>query len=116
MKSTTSFSRDHDFPDTKDAEPDFVAIQNSPEFIQLRRRLLRFTVPLSVAFLTWYLTYVILAAYAHDFMSQRVWGNVTVGLVLGQSQFVTTVIIMLWYLSFARRRIDPQVAELKSKS
>jgi uncharacterized membrane protein (DUF485 family) len=116
MKSMTSFSRDHDFPDTKDAEPDFAAIHTSPEFIQLRRRLLRFTVPLSVAFLTWYLTYVILAAYAHDFMSQRVWGNVTVGLLLGLSQFVTTVIIMLWYLSFARRRIDPQVAALKAKS
>jgi uncharacterized membrane protein (DUF485 family) len=115
MKTMPSFSREHDFPDQPDGEPDFEAIQRSPEFTELRRRLLRFTIPVSVLFLFWYLGYVLLAAYAHDFMSQRAFGNVTVGLLLGLSQFVTTVVIMVSYLTFAKRRIDPKTAEMRDR-
>jgi uncharacterized membrane protein (DUF485 family) len=115
MKTVPSFSREDDFQLTEDTGPDFAAIQRSDEFAGLRRRLLRFVFPMSGLFLLWYLTYVVLAAYAHDFMSHRVSGNVTVGLLLGLSQFVTTVVIMLCYLRFARRRIDPEVAELRAR-
>jgi uncharacterized membrane protein (DUF485 family) len=115
MPTMTSFSRDPDFAPADSAEPDFEAIRDSEEFTRLRRTLLRFVVPVSIFFLCWYLTYVVLA-YAHDFMSHRVFGNVTVGLLLGLSQFVTTVVIMLWYRSFARRRIDPQVDELRTRT
>lgn len=113
MTTTTSFSRDDHFTGEAESAPDFEAIRNSPEFVRLRRRLLRFIFPMSALFLVWYLTYVVLAAYAHEFMSERVWGNVTVGLLLGLSQFVTTVVIMLCYLRFAKRRVDPAVAELR---
>jgi uncharacterized membrane protein (DUF485 family) len=92
---------------------DFVAIQQSEQFTEVRRRLLRFTFPMTALFLFWYLSYVLLAAYAHDFMSQQVFGKVTVGLLLGLSQFVTTVVIMLAYLRFARRRVDPYTAEMR---
>jgi uncharacterized membrane protein (DUF485 family) len=102
----------------KDSEegPDFVRIQQSREFTELRSRLRRFVFPVSLLFFIWYLGYVVLAAYATDFMSHRVFGSVNVGLLLGISQFVTTVLITLWYRRFAKRRIDPQVAALVKAS
>jgi uncharacterized membrane protein (DUF485 family) len=49
-------------------------------------------------------------------MSQRVFGSVTVGLLLGLSQFVTTVVIMLLYLRFTKRKVDPRVAALRERA
>lgn len=99
-----------------DGNPDFSAIRVNPEFMRVRRRLLRFTVPAVALFLGWYMTYVLLAAYAHGFMSIRVAGSITVGLLLGLSQFVTTVVIMLVYLRFTRRRVDPEVTALRARA
>jgi uncharacterized membrane protein (DUF485 family) len=65
-------------------------------------------------FLVWYLTFVLLAAYAPGFMAHRVTGSVTVGLLLGLSQFASTVAIMLWYARFTRKKIDPKIAELRA--
>lgn len=94
--------------------PDFAAIRNSPEFTALRRRLRRFVFPMAALFFVWYLTFVLLAAYARDFMSHRLLGSVNVGLVLGLAQFVSTVAITIAYVRFARHRIDPKVAELRA--
>ncbi|MBA2308899.1 MAG: DUF485 domain-containing protein, partial [Pseudonocardiales bacterium] len=47
-------------------------VQASPEFIQLKRKLRNFIFPMSVAFLLWYLAYVLLATYAPAFMSTKV--------------------------------------------
>ncbi|WP_291413744.1 DUF485 domain-containing protein [Actinophytocola sp.] len=96
--------------------PDFAAIRADPEFIAVQRRLLRFVFPASVLFLAWYMTYVLLAAYAPEFMGYRMFGSVTVGLLLGLSQFVTTVVIMLLYTRFMRRRVDPQVTALREQA
>ena len=95
--------------------PNYAAIRDNPDFIRIRRRLLRFTVPLSALFLFWYMTYVLLAAYAHGLMSHRVTGQITVGLLLGLSQFVTTVVIMLVYLRFTSRKIDPEIDALRER-
>jgi uncharacterized membrane protein (DUF485 family) len=94
--------------------PDFTAIRDSAEFAALRRRLRRFVFPMTVLFFVWYLTFVLLAAYARDFMSHRLFGSVNVGLVLGLAQFVSTVAITAGYVRFARRRIDPKVAALRT--
>lgn len=96
--------------------PNFGAIRSSREFVSIRRRLSRFVFPMTVLFLCWYMTYVLLAAYARDFMSHRLSGNITVGLLLGLSQFVSTVVIMLLYARFARRRIDPEVDALRERA
>jgi uncharacterized membrane protein (DUF485 family) len=105
-------------PRHKDDEegPDFVRIQQSPEFAELRSGLRRFVFPVSLLFFVWYLGYVVLAAYATGFMSHRVFGLVNVGLLLGVSQFVSTILITLWYRRFARRRIDPKVAAVVRSS
>jgi uncharacterized membrane protein (DUF485 family) len=103
-------------PDPGNDSPDFVAIHGSAEFGALRRRFRTFVFPVSALFFVWYLTYVLLAAYARGFMSHRLAGSVNVGLVLGLLQFVSTIAITLGYLRFARSRIDPQVRLIRGRA
>lgn len=95
-------------------KPDFVAIHNSAEFTELRRRFRRFVFPMSAAFFLWYLTYVLLAAYARDLMSQKIMGSINVGLVLGLLQFVSTIAITAAYLWYARKNLDPRVKAIRT--
>jgi uncharacterized membrane protein (DUF485 family) len=101
-------------PDAGPGAPDFAAIHDSPEFTALRRRYRLFVFPMAALFFLWYLTYVLLAAYARGFMSHRLFGLVTVGLVLGLLQFVSTVAITFGYVRYARRQLDPRVAAIRA--
>jgi uncharacterized membrane protein (DUF485 family) len=92
----------------------FTAIAASPEFAELRRKLRRFVFPMTALFLAWYATYVLLGAFAHDFMATKVFGNINVGLVIGLGQFLTTFLITGIYLRFANREIDPRAAAIRS--
>ena len=94
-------------------ETDYQRVQRSPEFQDLRRRFLNFVFPMTALFLVWYFVYVLLANYAHDFMSIRVWGNVTVGLLFGLGQFVSTFAITMIYARWANRRFDAAADELR---
>ena len=96
--------------------PDYPAIQASREFVSLRRRFRAFVFPMSLAFFAWYMTYVLLAAYAHDFMSRKVFGQVNVAILLGLGQFASTAVITWLYLRYARRQLDPRVAELRARA
>ncbi|BDT86297.1 membrane protein [Nocardia cyriacigeorgica] len=90
-------------------------MQASPEFQELRTRLRRFVFPMTALFLTWYLVYVLLGAYAHDFMATRLFGNINVGLVLGLGQFVSTFVITGLYVRFANRELDPRAAAIREE-
>ena len=94
----------------------FQEIQNSPEFQELRSRLRRFVFPMSAVFLLWYFAYVLLGAFAHDFMAIKVWGNVNVGLLVGLGQFLTTFIITGIYVRFANRELDPRAEAIRTES
>jgi uncharacterized membrane protein (DUF485 family) len=100
----------------KDEPLDFVAIQLSPDFARLRERIVRFVFPMTALFLGWYLCYVLLAAYARSFMSFQVLGAINVGLLLGLLQFVSTILITIRYVRFARREVDPDVARIQERS
>jgi uncharacterized membrane protein (DUF485 family) len=89
--------------------------QASPEFMELRKRFRAFAFPMTVAFLAWYLAYVLLSTYATDFMSTRVFGNVNVGLLLGLAQFVTTFVITHLYVAHANKRTDPIADEMRDR-
>ena len=93
----------------------YVAVQHSPEFQDLRSRLRRFVFPMTAFFLVWYATYVLLGAFAHDFMAIKVLGNVNVGLLLGLGQFVTTFVITGLYVRFANKELDPRAEAIRSK-
>jgi uncharacterized membrane protein (DUF485 family) len=85
----------------------YVEVQQSEEFAGLRRALRRFVFPMTVAFFLWYALYVLLSAYARDFMSITIVGNINVALVLGLLQFVSTFLIAWAYARYADRNLDP---------
>jgi uncharacterized membrane protein (DUF485 family) len=89
-------------------------VHASAEFQQLRRRLRVFVFPMTALFLVWYLLYVVLADYAHDFMSAKVVGNINVGLIFGLLQFVSTFVITWLYVRYANRQLDPIADKIRS--
>lgn len=89
--------------------------QASPEFQDLRRRFRSFAFPLTVAFLVWYFLYVALTAFARDFVSIQVFGNVNVAFLLGLGQFATTFLIMWLYERHSTRELDGPSDALKQK-
>ena len=93
---------------------DYLKVEDSPQFRELKRRHRSFVLPVAALFLIWYLVYVLLADYAHDFMATPVFGNVNVGLLLGLAQFVTTFAITMWYVWYANRKLDPLAEELRT--
>lgn len=95
------------------ASADFEEVQATQQFQELRKRHRSFVFPMAIAFLLWYFAYVILAAYAVDFMSTKVWGNINVGIIMGLLQFVTTFAITGWYVSYSNRRLDPIAADIR---
>lgn len=101
--------------DESDAGIDYISVQESERFQGLRRMQRSFVFPLAIFFLLWYFAYVLLAAFATEFMSQRVWGDITVGLLFGLAQFATTFAITMWYVSFANRKLDPVASEIRDE-
>jgi uncharacterized membrane protein (DUF485 family) len=98
-------STDQDPPPT--SEPDWATIQQSAEFVELRRRLRTYVFPMTIAFLLWYLLYVLLSDYAHEFMGTKVIGNINIGLIFGLLQFVSTFVITSLYVRHANKKLDP---------
>ena len=94
---------------------EYRAAQNSPEFIELKRRFRRFAFPMTVAFFAWYVLYLLLSTYAPDFMSTPVLGNVNLGILLGLGQFVTTFVITHVYVAHANRQTDPIADEMRHR-
>ena len=97
------------------ASVDFEQVQSTEQFKELRKRHRSFVFPMAVAFLLWYFAYVLLADYAVDFMSTKVWGNINIGLILGLLQVVSTFAITGWYVSYSNRRLDPIAAEIRNE-
>ena len=94
---------------------EYLAAQNSPEFVDLKKRFRAFAFPMTFAFFAWYLLYVLLSTYAHDFMSTEVFGNVNVGLLLGLGQFVSTFVITHLYVAHANKSTDPIADEMRER-
>ncbi|WP_141870091.1 DUF485 domain-containing protein [Arthrobacter sp. SLBN-53] len=90
-------------------------MQASPEFQELRSRLRRFVFPMTAFFLVWYGIYVLLGAFAHDFMATKVFGDVNIGLIIGLGQFLTTFLITGLYVRFANRELDPRAAAIREE-
>ena len=96
-----------------ETEVDFVGIQGSERFRELKKRHRSFVFPVLAAALLWYFAYVLLAGYAPEFMSTPVFGSINVGLLIGLGQVVTTFVITMIYVAYANRRLDPLAEELR---
>ncbi|KQZ06050.1 DUF485 domain-containing protein [Microbacterium sp. MEC084] len=92
---------------------DYIAVEDSPRFRELKRAHRGFVFPLAAFFLIWYFVYVLLAGWAPGFMAQKLFGDVNVGLLIGLGQFVTTFAITMAYVSFANKRLDPQSSAIR---
>ena len=106
--------------DDRDQIPiDWKAIERSPEFQELVHRRRSFVVPCTIFFLSWYLGFILLCAYAPDFMGERVYQGLTVGYVLALTQFVMVFTLGIMYLRRSDREYDPlahEVVEMAGRS
>ena len=89
--------------------------QASPEFAELRKSYRGFAFPLTVAFLVWYFLYILLTAFARDFVSTPVVGNINVAFVLGVLQFVSTFVIMWLYERHSSSKLDPKSDAIRDR-
>lgn len=97
------------------SQQDYEAAQHSTEFVELRKRFRAFAFPATVVFLAWYLLYVLMSAYATDFMAIKVFGNINVGLIFGLLQFVSTFTITTLYVRHCNNNTDPIADELRDR-
>ncbi|MET1007407.1 MAG: DUF485 domain-containing protein [Propionibacteriaceae bacterium] len=82
------------------------------DFIELRRRYRAFAFPATIAFMVWYVTYVICNNWARGFMDTQVVGHINVAVVFGLLQFVSTFVIAALYARHANRSLDPLASKL----
>ena len=104
-------SHDH----ARQNDPMYDELHATAEFTELRRKFRAFVFPTTAAFLAWYLLYVVMSMWAHDFMSKELWGNVNVALVFGLLQFLTTFLIAWLYARYMGRNVDPIARDLEKR-
>ena len=86
---------------------DWEAIERSPEFQELVRRRRNFVLPCTAFFLAWYMAFILVCAYAPDFMGDSVYQGLTVGYCYALTQFVMVFALGVWYLRKSDREFDP---------
>ncbi|HEX6150983.1 DUF485 domain-containing protein [Nocardioides sp.] len=92
--------------------PVYAELHASPEFHELRSKFRRFVIPATIAFMVWYLLYVVMSNWAHDFMSTKVIGNINIALIFGLLQFASTFLIAWMYGRYMNKHTDPLAREL----
>jgi uncharacterized membrane protein (DUF485 family) len=90
-------------------------LHQTSEFRELRARYRGFAIPATVAFLAWYLLYVMMSNWAGDFMGTKLIGNINVALVFGLLQFVSTFGIAWLYARHANKELDPLAEGLERR-
>ncbi len=90
-------------------------ISRSEDFATLKKNYIGFAFPMTVAFMVWYLTYVVCSSWANGFMETQVIGNINVALVFGLLQFATTFLIAFLYSRHAAAKLDPIAGRLQAQ-
>lgn len=87
-------------------EIDWVAAERSDEFKELVKKRKAFVVPATAFFLIWFFGFILLTAYAQDFMAESVIEGLTVGYCLALTQFVMVWVLTAMYLKRSDRTFD----------
>lgn len=103
----------HSQPERHD--PVYDELSAAPEFSELRRLYRGFVFPATLAFLSWYLLYILMSNYASGFMNHQVVGNINVALIFGLLQFVTTFLLAWLYSRFSEAKLDPLARRLNER-
>ena len=93
-------------------DPAYDQLHDDPDFARLRQAYRSFVLPATVAFLTWYLLYVVMSNWATGLMDTVLFGNINVALVFGLLQFVTTFVLAWLYSRYSNSRLDPLARKL----
>lgn len=93
-------------------DPVYDRLHDTAEFAELRRRYRGFAFPATIAFLTWYLLYVVMSNWATGFMDTKLVGNINVALVFGLLQFASTFALAWVYSSYSAKNLDPLAHQL----
>lgn len=96
-------------------DPVYDRLAATSDFASLRRLYRGFAFPATVAFLVWYLAYVVMSNWATGFMNTTLGGNVNVALVFGLLQFVTTFLLAWLYSRFSSAHLDPLARRLNDE-
>ncbi|MEV8333540.1 DUF485 domain-containing protein [Streptomyces niveus] len=91
----------------------YLEVQRSAAFQEVRRRYRRFVGPATLAFLLWYLAYVVAATTAPGLMARPVVGAVNVAMVAGLGQFLSTFLLTWAYARHARLHRDREALDLR---
>lgn len=91
----------------------YLEVQRSAAFQEVRRRYRGFVVPATLAFLLWYLAYVVAATTAPGLMARPVAGAVNVAMVAGLGQFLSTFLLTWAYSRHARLHRDRDALDLR---
>ncbi len=95
------------------AGPVYDRMHATDDFQELRKRYRAFAIPWTVAFIAWYLLYVVMSNWATGFMNIQLVGHVNVALVFGLLQFVSTFGIAWLYSRHASKNFDPIARRLE---
>lgn len=97
------------------AHPIYQELHDDKTFTELRSRFRRFVLTWTIAFMAWYLLYVLMSNWATDFMSTKVVGNINVALVFGLLQFASTFFIAWLYGRYMNDKVDPLARALEQR-
>jgi uncharacterized membrane protein (DUF485 family) len=89
--------------------------QNSAEFKELRKKFRNFAFPVTIAFLVWYFGYILLTAFARDWVRTEVAPNINIAIILGVLQFVSTFLIAWLYERHSSKHLDQASDDLRDK-
>ncbi len=89
--------------------------QKSAEFQALRRKFRNFAFPLTAAFLVWYFGYILLTAFAREWVSTKVIGKSNSAFIRGVLQFVTTCLSAWLYERHSSKHLDDASEAIKAK-
>lgn len=107
----TTRARTEQSPAEETMSPDAViAMHGDPRFLRLKKSLFSFIFPMSLAFMSWYVLYVLMTAFARDLMSVKLLGDFNLAFLFGALQFITTFSIAIFYSNYSRKRLDPDAA------
>jgi uncharacterized membrane protein (DUF485 family) len=88
-------------------QPDWRAVERSPEFRELVERRTRFLIPVTVVWLGIFLTYLLLAALKPEIMGNEVAFGFTLGFVISAVQVFMTWAVTWLYLRRSDRVFEP---------
>ena len=100
------------------AQPEWDRVAATPEFRNLITAKKMFIIPVMLVFLGYYFLLLILAGYAPQFLSMKIFSVVNVAYIFGISVIFAGWIVVVLYVRFARKcdRVAKRVLEIPENS